>query len=144
MNKQKIAKELVRVAKELLGANEVREYFDKFRDKMGKRTTVDTALGWIEGINLSKANELRLKKKIFDYLGVIGYSEPYKNGLKIVGFDKIEVYKILYKADESLHMDSTFSYVGLKSGGYKWIWVGLFGIVDEVADELEKYGIVKR
>jgi ATP-dependent protease HslVU (ClpYQ) ATPase subunit len=46
----------------------VKDYFDKFKMKMGKRTTKDTAIEWVEGANLNKKDEEELKKLVLNYL----------------------------------------------------------------------------
>jgi hypothetical protein len=46
----------------------VNMYFDKFKQKMGKNTSMQTAMGWVEGARMNKKNEKILKDKIKSYL----------------------------------------------------------------------------
>lgn len=46
----------------------VREYFEKFRDKMGPKTSEQTAISWAKGAKLKKKDEEELIFQIKRYL----------------------------------------------------------------------------
>ena len=49
-------------------ASKVDDYLQKFKDKMGKNTSEQTAMGWIEGAKLSPRDEKKIKGLVKKYI----------------------------------------------------------------------------
>jgi len=52
-----------------LNENKIDDFVNKFKNKMGKDTTEQTAKGWVDGIGeLSKSDKKKLLGKILNYI----------------------------------------------------------------------------